>query len=171
MPIPQYIKANAGLTRSSQYAGEIDPASLERLSSELVQPGSTLKAQLGLERDRQGSWLRGHVDGGLWLNCQRCLNAFEWPVDVDVELRLVQSEAEEARVLEQADPFLVEDDRLPLVEIVENEVLLSLPMMPRCSECEAAAADEAEAPAKKVESEPEMVQRKPNPFAQLLLKK
>ena len=170
MPIPQFIKASSGLTRSSQYAGEIDPASLDRLSLELVQPGSTLKAELGLERNSRGSWLRGHVEGGLWMTCQRCLNAFEWPVDVDVELRLVQSEAEEARVLEQADPFLVEDDKLPLVEIVENEVLLALPMMPRCSECEAAAAEEAEAPAKNAEPEPETVQKKPNPFAQLLKK-
>ncbi|EIT69581.1 MULTISPECIES: YceD family protein [Hydrocarboniphaga] len=170
MPIPQYIKASAGLTRSAQYAGEIDPASLERLSSELVQPGSTLSAELGLERDAKGSWLRGRVEGGLWLTCQRCLNDFEWPLDVDVELRLVQSEAEEARVLEEADPFLVEDDKLPLVEIVENEVLLALPMMPRCSECEAAAADEAEAPAKDAEAALETVQKKPNPFAQLLKK-
>lgn len=168
MPIPQYIKASAGLTRSAQYAGEIDPASLERLSPELVQPGSTLKAELGLERDRKGSWLRGRVEGGLWLTCQRCLNAFEWPVDVDVELRLVQSEAEEARVLEEADPLLVEDDKLPLVEIVENEVLLALPMMPRCSECEATA--EAESSAEESEPEPATEQKKPNPFAQLLKK-
>lgn len=170
MPIPQYIKVNAGLTKSAQYVGEIDPASLERLSPELVQSGSALRAQLGLERDRRGGWLRGRVEGGLWLTCQRCLNAFEWPVDVDVKLRLVYSEAEEARVLEESDPFLVADDNLPLVEIVENEVLLALPMMPRCSECEAAAADEAEAPAKKAESEPATEQKKPNPFAQLLKK-
>jgi uncharacterized protein len=48
----------------------------------------------------------------------------------------VFSEAEERSALADAEPLLVEDDRLPLRQIVEEEVLLALPMLPRCESCE-----------------------------------
>lgn len=165
MPIPSLIKASTALTRSAQYAGALAPDRLERLGAELAQPGSHLDARLELAREDRKDWLRGRVEGALWLQCRRCLQAFEWTLDLGIELRLVYSDADEARVLEQADPYRVEDDQLPLAEIVEDEVLLALPMMPRCSSCEAAgaAADSA------VE-EPVAETRKPNPFAQLLKK-
>jgi uncharacterized protein len=50
-------------------------------------------------------------------------------------LRLVGSEAEERRLLRECEPYLVEDDVLPLQEIVEEEALLALPIAPRCPAC------------------------------------
>ena len=51
---------------------------------------------------------------------------------VQFALRLVNSESDEQAVLEQDDPYLVQDDQLPLRDLVEDEVLLALPMLPRC---------------------------------------
>src|SRR3546814_8193390 len=64
----------------------------------------------------------------------------DWSSDVCssdlIDLRLVETEEEEQAVLHEADPYLVQDDRLPLREIVEDEILLALPMLPRCESCE-----------------------------------
>jgi uncharacterized protein len=47
----------------------------------------------------------------------------------------VHSEAEERRLLHDCEPLLVEDDTVPLHEVVEEEVLLAIPIAPRCSTC------------------------------------
>ncbi|MDB5967692.1 MAG: hypothetical protein JWQ90_142 [Hydrocarboniphaga sp.] len=160
MALPQYIKVSQGLARSEQYAGEVDPQQLLRLRLELAGPSQGMQVSLGLVRDAIGNWLRGELRGSLDLQCSRCEAVFAWPLKVDVDLRLVRSEAEAKQVLQDADPYQVDDDRLPLVEVVEDEVLLALPMLPRCQACEQAAADAPEpAPAVKA--------KKPNPFAQL----
>lgn len=160
MAIPQYIKTSQGLARSEQYAGEVDPQQLPRLKPLLAGPSQNLQVSLGLVRDRVGNWLKGEVQGSLDLECSRCEQAFAWPLMAKVDLRLVRNDAEAGQVLEEADPYQVVDDRLPLVEVVEDEVLLALPMLPRCQACEQQAADAPEpAPAVKAS--------KPNPFALL----
>jgi uncharacterized protein len=90
---------------------------------------------LQAEKDRQGqSWLRGAIRGELRLTCQRGLHPFTWVCDLTPALRLVESEADEKRVMQEAEPYRVEDDRLPLRELVEEEVLLALPIVPRCDD-------------------------------------
>lgn len=160
MAIPQYIKVSQGLARSEQYAGEVDPQQMPRLRIELAGPSQPLQVSLALLRDRVGNWLKGELHGSLDLQCSRCEQVFAWPLDAKVDLRLVRNDAEAQQVLEEADPYQVEDDRLPMVEVVEDEVLLALPMLPRCQQCEQAAAD-APLPAPAVKA------GKPNPFAQL----
>jgi uncharacterized protein len=162
MSIPQHVKASLGLSRHAHYAGAVDTELLARLQPELAQTGQPLQVELGLERDAVGQWLRGSVRGELWLTCRRCLGGFEWPVDLAIDLRLVQSEDEEQQVLQDSDPYRVEDDRLPLLEIVEDEMLLALPMMPRCGNCAETVSAAAEPVAE------EAVERRPNPFAELL---
>ena len=88
-------------------------------------------------KDRSGAvWLSGAIRGELSLTCQRGLHPFAWTCDLKPQLRLVASEAEEERVLKDCEPYLVQDDVLPLRELVEDEVLLALPMMPRCDDAD-----------------------------------
>lgn len=163
MSIPQYIKASQSLARGEQYVGDVDPQQLSRVAPDLAGPSPALHVSLSLVRDRVGNWLRGQVQGGLSLTCIRCEQVFAWPLNLDVDLRLVRSDAEAQEVLQDADPYQVEDDRLPLVEVVEDEVLLALPMLPRCQACEQAAADAPEP-----EPVPAVKADRPNPFAQLM---
>ena len=71
------------------------------------------------------------VHGVLHLTCQRCLATVSWPLDVDVALTAVASEAQAE---ELADPFdsilLDEEGGLPLRAVVEDEVLAALPLAP-----------------------------------------
>lgn len=163
MSIPHHVKASQALARSERYSGELDPAQLPRLRPELGGESSPVSVDFRLQRDAAGDWLRGSVRASLKLQCQRCLNAFGWRLETHTELRLVYSDAQEQQVLEDADPYRVEDDRLPLREIVEDEVLLALPMMPRCGLCEAAAPELTPPP----EVQAEEPSARTNPFAAL----
>jgi uncharacterized protein len=75
--------------------------------------------------------LKGRVNACVLLICQRCLEPVALEIDRNVELALVRSEAEAASIqteyeayqLESGDTFLIQD-------FVEEELLLSLPIVP-----------------------------------------
>jgi len=74
---------------------------------------------------------RIRVAGTIFLTCQRCLASVSWPVDVDVALTAVGSDA---LANELADPFdsvvLDEEGGLALRAAVEDEILAALPIAP-----------------------------------------
>ena len=134
--IPQRVKASASVARGSVWQGAIPVARLSRLAASLKDQAGELGVSLAAGRDSSGApRLKGHIEGELSLECQFCLQAFRWPLRVDLDLRLVESESEERRLLHEAEPLLVEDDSLPLHAVIEEETLLALPFAPRCPDC------------------------------------
>jgi uncharacterized protein len=72
------------------------------------------------------------------LTCQRCLQPIEWPVTSDSQVALVADAAEADRVADGLETYLVENDRVSVRDLVEEELLLALPLVPKCaagSEC------------------------------------
>lgn len=133
--IPLHASAAKAIATRQQFVGSLPVAQLARLSAQLADREGALQVELEVGKDAGGaSWLRGAIRGELHLLCQRGLHAFTWTMDLHPALRLVSSEAEEERVLKDCEPYLIQDDRLPLRELVEDEVLLALPMMPRCDD-------------------------------------
>ncbi len=164
MPIPQSVAVSTAVAQRQAYRGELPVYGLARLRSLLADDAGTLRVDLQADAARGQELLTGTIDAGLMLVCQRCMQPFAWPLHVDLDLRLVRSDAEEEAVLQQADPYRVEDDRLPLHELVEDEALLSLPMLPRCESCENAAQRLPEDPTAVNVQSRDQVQ---NPFAAL----
>ncbi len=87
--------------------------------------------------EAQQPYLRLAVHGSAWLECQRCLTPYEQSFDIDATYRLVQTE-------EEADEFPLDDDELDvivgsrqfdLVDLIEEELLLSLPLVPKHEVC------------------------------------
>jgi uncharacterized protein len=133
--IPLRVKASQAALRHEAFTGSVPLAKLPRLSASLAETAGALQVELQATRDGEGQdWLHGEIRGRLPLTCQRGLHAFEWDCDVALSLALVESESEEARMLKETDAYLVQDDELPLRDLVEEEVLLALPMMPRCED-------------------------------------
>lgn len=70
------------------------------------------------------------------LECQRCLHPMRLPLDVQQRLRFVASEEDAARLDEELeDDVLALTPRADLRELVEDELLLALPLVPRHEEC------------------------------------
>lgn len=137
MSIPESLSASQALTREEQVSGALSAAGLERVASMAMPGQDDLYVALAFHRDaaRQG-WISGTIRGRLRLECRTCLQEFAWPFEARVNLALAHSEAEEERLMERAESYLVVDDRVMLHEVVEDEVLLTVPMMPRCPACE-----------------------------------
>ncbi|MBL8350043.1 MAG: DUF177 domain-containing protein [Burkholderiaceae bacterium] len=101
-------------------------------------------------------WLTLAVQASVWLTCQRCLQPFRVPLAFERRLRFVRGEAEaEALDAESEEDVLALSRWLDLRELVEDELLLALPLVPRHEVCpeplpvsagEAAPGDDAPEP-------------------------
>lgn len=118
--------------------------------------------ELSFGRDEEGLYgINGHVSACVELTCQRCLGPLRQTLDADVALGVITAEEQAINLPERYEPLLVQEERISLAELVEDELLLTLPVIPRHEEetCEAA-------PAPELEPAPEEHQQ-PNPFAVL----
>lgn len=133
--IPLHASAAKAIAAGQRFRGTVLLAQMSRLAPQLADKTGTLEVDLTAEKDRAGApWLKGSIKGKLSLVCQRGSHPFDWPCELETDLRLVSSDAEEKRLLAGCEPYRVEDDRLPLRELVEDEVLLALPMFPKCED-------------------------------------
>jgi len=100
---------------------------------------------LGVPDERGRPALRLKVDGTLQLICQRCLGALEFPLRIDASLQLAATQAEvDAQPLEAEGPEqIVAGREMPVRELVEDEVLLAIPLAPRHERCAASLAPAA----------------------------
>lgn len=113
----------------------------ERLAQEFLDPAAKLAFRVCGRRDPRGrAQLQCRVKGRLLMKCQRCLQPVEVEVDSDRLLYVAGSEAEaerlEATLADVEIEVLVVERNLDLAEVVEDEVLLSLPLIPKHAHCE-----------------------------------
>jgi uncharacterized protein len=106
-------------------------------------------------------WLELAASADVPLSCQRCLQAMTQRLQVARRFRFVRNEDEALRLDEESeDDVLVLPARLDLHELLEDELILVQPIVPRHEVCPDPLPMPAEAPAE--EDEPA-----PHPFAAL----
>jgi len=82
------------------------------------------------------TWLHLQVEALAWLTCQRCLRPFSEGLMVDRVLRFVDDEAQaEALDADSEDDVLALGPVLDLRTLVEDELLLAWPIVPRHASC------------------------------------
>jgi len=103
--------------------------------------------------------VKGHMQACVTLQCQRCLESFKYEIIGDFMLGIVQTQKEADRLPERYDPLLVPDFSLILSEMIEDELIVSLPIVPmhRINDCQAkqsleSCPSERENPFKVIES-------------------
>jgi uncharacterized protein len=122
--------------------GSMPVAALERLADELADKDGALAWQVRGERDGEGkSWLWLSVQGSLNLHCQRCLGAVAQPLDIRSRLLLVPpgvawpEDLQDGGLADDASDAIEASAELALLPLVEEEVLLALPIAPRHESC------------------------------------
>ena len=142
---PLRLEMVAFATEGGQLAGHWPGASLRRLAESQSPPhdgalpdvawsaqGERLPAAGGVSQ----WWLSLSAQAPVWLTCQRCLQPFELPLAFERRLRFVHGEAEaETLDAESDDDVLALGRSLDLRELVEDELLLALPIVPRHEVC------------------------------------
>jgi uncharacterized protein len=81
-------------------------------------------------------WLHLTVDTSFPLTCQRCMGPVDIKVDVNRSFRFVQSEQAALEQDENAEEdILVFSQEFKLLDLIEDEVLLALPVVARHERC------------------------------------
>ncbi len=77
------------------------------------------------------SFVSGMLRGEFVVQCQRCLGPLVVPVDEHMALAVVKVIAEIDRLPEGCEPLLVEGRSLRPIQLLEDEIRLLIPMVPR----------------------------------------
>jgi uncharacterized protein len=121
--------------------GRLGMVSMPRLAQSGCS-GSVIDFVLAGEINERGKpELRLAVDGSVRLECQRCLAAVDLPLKFTSRLELASSEADVLAAGDDVDR-VVASREMSLAELVEDEILLALPMVPRHAQCRMATEAE-----------------------------
>jgi uncharacterized protein len=112
--------------------GTFDVADLERLADRVAEGSSQVSWRIAGTRDEAGRpALEIAIEGEVPVTCQRCLSDFAYPVDHRTLAVLARSESEADALDEASDHEVVVADRpLDPAQLVEDELLLTLPFAP-----------------------------------------
>lgn len=130
--------------------------------SHALESNNVVHWQARFERLADTTWLRLTLSAEVDLVCQRCLGPVAVPVVVERDFRFVATEEQAQQQDDEAqEDLLVLSREFDLAELVADEILLALPLVPRHELCpvpvKLVAMDDAF----------EAANTKPSPFAAL----
>lgn len=167
LDVAAFAKAHAELE------GRLPMARAQRLGSSTVAPadgeaGEVTWSVKGFWRQPAGgeAEIRLHLvaHATVHLTCQRCLQPMAQPLEVDRTVRFVPGEEYAAQLDEESDEDVLALPRtLDLPALVEDELILALPIVPMHEACPQPLAYDGEAGTDVAEDGAE----RPNPFAAL----
>jgi uncharacterized protein len=166
---PERLDLRAFAEDGAQLAGELPLSRLARLASEAREgapdPAVTWSAAGELRNPghvQPQVWLRLQGATGLTMTCQRCLEAMEVPLAFDRAFRFVADEQTAAAEDEEAEEDVLAISRaFDLFGLLEDELLMEVPLVPRHERCPAEVPLSVQDPDFEEAGKPE------NPFARL----
>lgn len=132
-------------------AGRLGLDELPRVVDQVLRLEAPLTYALTGTQDGDKSFLSLQVSGRVWLSCQRCLGELRFELQVATRFLLV-APGEEWPVEDMTEDgydALPADASMDLAALVEDEVLLALPIAPRHESCalpEHGATDDSRSP-------------------------
>ncbi|WP_435626716.1 YceD family protein [Candidatus Ferrigenium straubiae] len=117
-----------------QISGEVPVAGLPRLLDSLEGSQGVMKYTVRGGADKQGHpLLEVGITGNCRLRCQRCLGAMDHAVQIDTRLLLRDQASLDALDDEEEEELdsILADTHLDVLNLLEEEILLSLPIAPR----------------------------------------
>ena len=172
---PSRLDVVAFAKAAGHLSGTTELAGLTRLTENALSPSDGFPAAIdwsleGLCTERAGREpeVRLHLVARctLWLQCQRCLQPLAQPLQVDGLFRFVAGDEEAARLDDESE----HEDVLPLPralkldDLIEDELILALPIIPRHDTCPQPLVFVGDAIA---DDTPAAIEPAPHPFAAL----
>ena len=112
------------------FEGTLAVAQLPRLVGLLASAEGEVACKIEFGRDEFDiSYVDIHVDTSLMMVCQRSMVEFSQPVHINQRLGLISDDSEEARLPEGYDPLLIENGAICLKDVIEDELILGLPVV------------------------------------------
>lgn len=129
--LPELIDPLLLAERRAVISGAIKLAAFERLSDLVANRDSDVEIDVLFAKQGKHALVSGSIKAMLELECQTCLQALSWPVDISFKLGVVSSLQEADRLAIDCEPLVFNGDKVALKELIEDEILLALPDYPK----------------------------------------
>jgi uncharacterized protein len=128
--LPDFILPQQLVAQEATLEGTVSLAELPLLVDSLYDDQGQVRAQLQFGKDEEGlAYIKGSLHAELNLLCQRCLRPFTLTLDVPISLSLVTNELAVKSLPTYYDPLFVSKEPISLRGIIEEELLLNLPLV------------------------------------------
>jgi len=130
--LPEVLDAWRMVAARRSFEGRLPLASMGRLKDGLTDAEGEVGYVLEFDRDAlQVPYVELRIDAELPLECQRGLHRFLHPAKIVQRLGLIRDEEDEAALPPGYEPLLVpESGELRPAELIEDELILAVPLVP-----------------------------------------
>lgn len=147
-PLPKRVDPRKFAQHEAVIEGEAPVAEMPRLASYLNEELGNVHVELRFAMDEQRlHTISGEARGEVFMICQRCLEPVAVAVNADVNLAVVFTEEQAKNLPKYYDPLIVEAEDVELLSLIEDELILSLPLVKYHDNCsvQTSFGDEQEA--------------------------
>lgn len=154
--LPDAVDPVAFAEKRGHLVGRLAVGGLDRIASMVKNLDGYVDLDLQFGKQGRLPLIEGRVAAKLVLECQCCLEPMEWKIDSRVRLGIVESVDAALLLPEDTEALIVEPDvEVLLADIVQDELLLAIPVIPQHDDCHLPGKTPVPAEAKR------------NPFASL----
>lgn len=133
--LPRQIDPRKFAQQGVEIEGTVDLKELTRLSEMLASEEGDVRAELVFGIGEQHIFnVTGSIHAQVQHTCQRCLGAVPIDLNCELSLAIVWSEEKAENLPKRFDPWIIEEGRTDIYSIIEDELLLSLPIVSYHSE-------------------------------------
>lgn len=128
--LPEHIDPFRLVRQNRILSGTLALSRMERLAPLLHTADGVAEVELEFGTDDMGVMcVLGHVKAELHFICQRCMQPMTHVVDAEVALGLVANRDDVDKVAAHYEPLIIEEVPTPLLPIIEDELLLAVPIV------------------------------------------
>lgn len=129
-PLPRQLDPRKFAQQGIEIEGTVALSELTRLSELLFSPEGSVYANLVFGIGEQRTLhVMGHIDANVNNICQRCLDAAPVTLSCDISLAILWKEEHAERLPKHYEPWIIGEGQTDIYQIIEDELLLSLPIV------------------------------------------
>lgn len=132
--LPEFIDPLLLAEKNRNFRGVLPLKSMGRLADVIKNPEEIVDIDLAFGKNGKIAVISGRIKTKLLLECQNCLENYDWPIDSTFKLGIVTSLDEVELLPEDYEPILMDKNQIALKDIIEEEILLSIPAIPKHKE-------------------------------------
>ncbi len=129
--LPKTVDPRKLARQGIQFEGSLALNRFSRLVDALADDRGEVRVSLHFYQDEFGKTvLKGHLVVDCKMICQRCLDIADIPVHADMLLMAVWTDKQARALPVDYDPLFLQEEPIELVPLLEDELLLALPLIP-----------------------------------------
>lgn len=131
--LPEHLDPIRFCDQKAALQGSIKLSKFNNLKPLLASDDEAVEVVLNFSRDSEKrAVIRTHYCGVLNLICQRCLQDYAKEFDIEAQLAVIETLEQAHDLPDELDPLLFQGELVSTKDMIEEELLLLIPMVPRC---------------------------------------